>query len=95
MDAAYQYQLLTDEQVDKYKKELSKFPSDLKITYYDEDDRVRDEFTVADCIKLLDSATFITQEAVLTLTAFVPEVIKKVSDDNLFTGYIEQFNDRV
>jgi hypothetical protein len=95
MDTAYEYQLLTDEQVDKYNKELSAFPSDLKITYYDDDDRVRDEITVADCLDMLKEATYITQEGVLFLTAYVPDVIKKVSDDNMFTGYIEQFNDMV
>lgn len=95
MDTAYEYQLLTDEQVDKYNKELSVFPSDLKITYYDDDGRVRDEITVADCLQMLKDANYITQDGVLVLTAYVPDVIKKVSNDNAFTGYIEQFKDMI
>ena len=95
MDNWYDYQLLTDEQAEHYRQVLLGYPSDLKITYYDDDDQPTDEVPVTDCIDMLENAREVTEDEVATLEKLVPEVIKKVNKDNDITGYIEQFNDMV
>ena len=95
MDNWHDYQLLTDEQADHYRQVLNKYPSDLKITYYDDDNQPTDEVTVTDCIDMLDNAREVTEEEVATLEKLVPEVIKKVKPDNDIACYIEQFNDMI
>jgi hypothetical protein len=95
MDRWYEYQLLTDEQAEHYRNSLLNYPSDLKITYYDDDNQPTDEVTVTDCVNMLDNAREVTEDEVAILEKLVPEVIKKVSDNNDIAGYIEQFEDMV
>lgn len=95
MDNWHDYQLLTDEQADHYRNTLLNYPSDLKITYYDDDNQPTDEVTVTDCINMLENACDVTEDEVATLEKLVPEVIKKVKPDNDIACYIEQFNDMI
>jgi hypothetical protein len=95
MDRWYEYQLLTDEQAEHYRNSLLNYPSDLKITYYDDDNQPTDEVTVTDCVNMLDNAREVTEDEVAILEKLVSEVIKKVSDNNDIAGYIEQFEDMV
>lgn len=95
MDNWYNYQLLTDEQAEHYRSTLLTYPSDLKITYYDDDNQPTDEVTVTDCVNMLENAREVTEDEVATLEKLVPEVIKKVNPDNDIACYIEQFNDMV
>ena len=95
MDDWYDYQLITDEQAERYRQALLNYPSDLKITYYDDDDQPTDELTVTDCVNMLENARDITEDEVATLEKLVPEVIKKVNPKNDIAGYIEQFEDMV
>lgn len=95
MDHWYDYQLLTDEQAEHYRSTMLTYPSDLKITYYDDDNQPTDEVTVTDCVNMLENAREVTEDEVATLEKLVPEVIKKVNPDNDIACYIEQFNDMV
>lgn len=95
MDNWHDYQLLTDKQAEHYRQVLLSYPSDLKITYYDDDNQPTDEITVTDCVNMLENAREVTEDEVVTLEKLVPEVIKKVTQDNDIAGYIEQFNDMV
>lgn len=95
MERWYNYQLLTDKQVEDYREYLLNYPSNLKITYYDDDNQLTDEVTVTDCVNMLENARDLTEEEAATLEKLVPEVIKKVNPDNDIACYIEQFNDMV